>query len=67
MYCGSTDIDFAVKRYISGGFAYWGIAVHPQRILIERRIFDEFLEKFVVSAQSLRFGDPLKPETQISA
>ncbi len=65
--CGSADIDFAVKRCISGGFAYSGqICIHAQRIFVERRIFDEFLEKFVVSAQSLRFGDPLKPETQIS-
>ena len=65
--CGSADIDFAVKRCILGGFAYSGqICIHAQRIFVERRIFDEFLEKFVVSAQSLRFGDPLKPETQIS-
>ena len=65
--CGSADIDFAVKRCIFGGFAYSGqICIHAQRIFVERRIFDEFLEKFAVSAQSLRFGDPLKPETQIS-
>jgi glyceraldehyde-3-phosphate dehydrogenase (NADP+) len=65
--CGSADIDFAVKRCIFGGFAYSGqICIHAQRIFVERKIFDEFLEKFVVSAQSLRFGDPLKPETQIS-
>ncbi|MGO9136622.1 MAG: aldehyde dehydrogenase family protein [Syntrophales bacterium] len=65
--CGSADIDFAVKRCIFGGFAYSGqICIHAQRIFVERRIFDEFLEKFAVSAQNLRFGDPLKPETQIS-
>jgi glyceraldehyde-3-phosphate dehydrogenase (NADP+) len=65
--CGSADVNFAVKRCIFGGFAYSGqICIHAQRIFVERKIFDEFLEKFVVSAQSLRFGDPLKPETQIS-
>jgi glyceraldehyde-3-phosphate dehydrogenase (NADP+) len=65
--CGSADIDFAVKRCIFGGFAYSGqICIHAQRIFVEKKIFDEFLEKFVVSAQSLRFGDPLKPETQVS-
>lgn len=65
--CESADIDFAVKRCLFGGFAYSGqICIHAQRIFVERRIFDEFLEKFVVSAQSLRFGDPLKQETQIS-
>ena len=65
--CGSADVDFAVRRCIVGGFAYSGqVCIHAQRIFVERKIFDEFLEKFVVSAQSLRFGDPLKPETQIS-
>ncbi|MGZ6293062.1 MAG: aldehyde dehydrogenase family protein [Syntrophales bacterium] len=65
--CGSGDIDFAVKRCVFGGFAYSGqICIHAQRIFVERRIFDEFLKKFVISAQGLRFGDPLKPETQIS-
>lgn len=65
--CGSADIDFAVKRCIFGAFAYSGqICIHAQRIFVERKILDEFLEKLVVSARSLRFGDPLKPETQIS-
>jgi acyl-CoA reductase-like NAD-dependent aldehyde dehydrogenase len=64
---GSADIDFAVKRCIFGGFAYSGqICIHAQRIFVERKIFDEFLEKFVVSTYSLKSGDPLNPETQIS-
>jgi glyceraldehyde-3-phosphate dehydrogenase (NADP+) len=64
---GTADIDFAVKRCIFGGFAYSGqICIHAQRIFVERKIFDEFLEKFVVSTHSLKSGDPLHPETQIS-
>jgi len=64
---GSADIDFAVKRCLFGGFAYSGqVCIHAQRIFVERKIFDEFLEKFVVSTHSLKSGDPLNPETQIS-
>ncbi len=64
---GSADIDFAVKRCIFGGFAYSGqVCIHAQRIFVERKIFDEFLEKFAVSTHSLKCGDPLSPETQIS-
>ena len=64
---GSADIDFAVKRCIFGGFAYSGqVCIHAQRIFAERKIFDEFLEKFVVSSHILQSGDPLNPETQIS-
>jgi len=63
----TADIDFAVKRCIFGGFAYSGqVCIHAQRIFVERKIFDEFLEKFVVAAQILKSGDPLSPETQIS-
>ncbi len=62
---GSADIDFAVKRCIFGGFAYSGqICIHAQRIFVERKIFDAFLEKFVVAAQNLKSGDALHPETQ---
>ncbi|HYA13912.1 MAG TPA: aldehyde dehydrogenase family protein [Syntrophales bacterium] len=62
---GSADIDFAVKRCIFGGFAYSGqICIHAQRIFVERKIFDEFLEKFIISACSLKCGDALHPETQ---
>jgi glyceraldehyde-3-phosphate dehydrogenase (NADP+) len=64
---GSADIDFAVKRCIFGGFAYSGqVCIHAQRIFAERKIFDEFLEKFVVSSHILQSGDPLNPETQLS-
>ena len=64
---GSADIDFAVKRCIFGGFAYSGqVCIHAQRIFVERKILEEFLEKFVVSTHSLKSGDPLNPETQIS-
>lgn len=64
----SADIDFAVRRCIFGGFAYSGqVCIHAQRIFVDRKLFDEFLERFVVAAQNLKSGDPLSPETQISA
>jgi glyceraldehyde-3-phosphate dehydrogenase (NADP+) len=33
---------------------------------VERKIFDEFVEKFVASSCGLKSGDPLNPDTQIS-
>lgn len=63
----SADIDHAVKRCIFGAFAYSGqICIHVQRIFVDRKIIDEFLEKFFILASNLKFGDPLSPETQIS-
>jgi len=64
---GSADIDFAIKRCIMGGFAYSGqVCIHTQRIFVEDTVIEEFLEKFVMSTQSLKAGNPLSPETQIS-
>ena len=64
---GSADIESAVRRCIFGGFAYSGqICIHAQRIFVQNTIFEEFLEKFVVYTQTLKSGDPLNPETQIS-
>jgi len=63
----SADIDFAVKRCLIGGFAYSGqVCIHAQRIFVEKPVFDDFTEKFVEGAKTLKSGDPLHPETQIS-
>lgn len=52
--------------------AFWGIfwnkgevCVAGSRILVERSIYDEFVEKFARLAKSAVLGDPLDPKTQI--
>lgn len=52
--------------------AFWGIfwnkgevCVAGSRILVERPIYDEFVEKFTRLAQQAVLGDPLDPATQI--
>lgn len=52
--------------------AFWGIfwnkgevCVAGSRILVERPIYDEFVEKFSTMASAAVLGDPLDPETQI--
>jgi acyl-CoA reductase-like NAD-dependent aldehyde dehydrogenase len=37
------------------------------RVLVERSIYDDFVERFAEKAKSLRVGDPLDPETQIGS
>lgn len=64
----SADIDFAVKKCLVGGFAYSGqVCIHTQRIFVEKPVFDEFVGKFTEAVKSLKSGDPLDAETQISA
>ena len=52
--------------------AFWGIfwnkgevCVAGSRILVERAIYDEFVEKFSGLAKSAVLGDPLDPKTQL--
>ena len=62
------DLDAAV-----GGSAY---AIYynagqsceaRSRLLVQREVYDEFLERFAAKARTLRVGDPLSPETQIGS
>ena len=52
--------------------AFWGIfwnkgevCVAGSRILVERAIYDEFVQKFAAMAQGAILGDPLDPATQL--
>lgn len=35
------------------------------RMFVERKVYDEFVERFVASTRSLKVGDPQKDETQV--
>jgi acyl-CoA reductase-like NAD-dependent aldehyde dehydrogenase len=53
------DIDEAVKAAAFGAFANSGqICMSTERIVIDEKVADEFLEKFTAKAKSLPFGDP---------
>jgi aldehyde dehydrogenase (NAD+) len=52
--------------------AFWGIfwnkgevCVAGSRLLVERKIYDEFVERLARMAQEAVIGDPLEPATQI--
>ena len=60
------DMDYAVRTATFGSFFHQGqICLNTRRIIVQRRIYDEFLEKFVARTNSLPFGDPLNPKTII--
>ncbi|MBI5218996.1 MAG: aldehyde dehydrogenase family protein [Bacteroidia bacterium] len=62
------DINLAVKKCTVGGFAYSGqVCIHVQRIYVQEKIFDEFTTKFTESVSKLKAGNPLDPNTDISA
>jgi benzaldehyde dehydrogenase (NAD) len=55
------DIDAAVAGAAFGAFANSGqICMSTERIVVDRRVADEFVEKLVAKASNLPLGDPRK-------
>jgi acyl-CoA reductase-like NAD-dependent aldehyde dehydrogenase len=62
------DLDKAVARCVTGGFAYAGQScISVQRILVERSVFGEFARKLAEAAQRLRCGDPIDDRTDVGS
>jgi acyl-CoA reductase-like NAD-dependent aldehyde dehydrogenase len=60
------DVDYAVNAACFGRFLHQGqICMSSKRIIVEKPIADEFTEKFVEKASSLKVGDPHEMDTVI--
>jgi len=60
------DFDNAVKGVVSGIFAATGqTCVAGSRALIQRSIYDKFIDAFVEFAKTAKMGDPLDKSTQV--
>jgi acyl-CoA reductase-like NAD-dependent aldehyde dehydrogenase len=62
----SADLDWAVKRTVSGAFAYSGqVCISVQRMFVHEDVWDAFMDRFVAAAGALRMGDPADPATDV--
>ena len=62
------DLDFAVKKCLTGAFAYSGqVCIHAQRIYVEKEIFEKFIQKLTAETEKLKLGSPLEKSTDVSA
>jgi acyl-CoA reductase-like NAD-dependent aldehyde dehydrogenase len=60
------DMNYAVRTATFGSFFHQGqICLNTRRIIIQRKTYEEFLEKFAARTQTLPAGDPLDPKTII--
>jgi len=60
------DLDRALDGTLLCAFANNGEAcVAGSRILVERPLYDTFVQRFVARAKAIRIGDPLEPETEM--
>ena len=60
------DIEKAVETATFAIFWNKGeVCVAGSRLLVERPIYDEFMERFIARVKTIRVGDPLDPATQM--
>jgi acyl-CoA reductase-like NAD-dependent aldehyde dehydrogenase len=60
------DVDDAVRAATFGSFFHQGqICMNTRKIIIQRKIYQEFLGKFIARTNSLPFGDPEDHKTII--
>jgi len=60
------EMDNAVKGVISGIFAATGqTCIAGSRLLVQRSIHDQFVEKLVAFARTAKMGDPMSLDTQV--
>ncbi len=62
------DIDSIIDRCIMGAFSNQGqVCISLQRVYAHEDVYEEFVAKFTEEAKKLKIGDPLDPDTYISA
>ena len=60
------DVEYAVDASVFGAFLHQGqICMSARRIVVERPIADEFVEKLVAKTKTLKAGDPKEMDTII--
>ncbi len=63
---GDADVDYAVEAAAWGAFLHQGqICMSTERIIIDKRIADEFTKKLKDRALELPMGDPTNPATAV--
>jgi acyl-CoA reductase-like NAD-dependent aldehyde dehydrogenase len=62
------DLAEAVSRCVIGAYAHSGqVCISVQRIYVNSRIRNEFVDRFVEGARKLRIGHPHENETDVSS
>ena len=62
----SADLDWAVRRTVTGAFTYSGqVCISVQRLFVHEDVWDEFMPRFVEATRNLRQGDPSDASTDI--
>jgi acyl-CoA reductase-like NAD-dependent aldehyde dehydrogenase len=62
------DIARAAEQVASAGYANAGqVCISTQRVIVERRVYADFLDLLAPKVASIPVGDPFEPATKVSA
>ncbi|MBP3963906.1 aldehyde dehydrogenase family protein [Paenibacillus lignilyticus] len=62
------QLSKVISRCVAGAFSYQGqVCISLQRIYVHADSYDEFVARFCEAASKLKAGDPLDPDTDLSA
>lgn len=60
------DLDLAVELAVIGRFLHQGqICMSTNRVIVDAKIYDAFVEKLVIRAKNIAYGDPQQEDTLI--
>ena len=64
--CADADLADAAQRIAGAGFEASGQqCISAQRVIVERAVYERFLELFVAAAKKLKVGDPEDAATDV--
>ena len=64
--CADADVEQAAKGAVFGGFFCAGqVCCATERVLVDRRVHDDFLAAVVKEAETWKLGDPFDEETLV--
>ncbi|MGN2298670.1 aldehyde dehydrogenase family protein [Micrococcus luteus KDCGSN] len=53
------DLDAAVEQSVTGGYLHSGqICMSVQRVIVDEKVYDEFLPKYEGAVKAVKYGDP---------
>ena len=60
------DLDYAVNRCVLGAYYNQGqVCISVQRIYVHKKVYDEFVERFVSTTEKQVVGNPLDEKTDV--
>jgi aldehyde dehydrogenase (NAD+) len=60
------DVDHAVRANVVGRYLHQGqVCMSTNRIIVDAKVYDEFVDRLIAHVKSLKYGDPNDPEVAI--